>query len=190
MGDFRAAQALREVNERYEQIASGERLVPVLAAVIAVFAAIATLFAHHSSVSALAQKNEAILLQTKAADQYNYYESKRIKVQLIQALIDAGLGASGTAGRKNMEARMAKETADAKNILVKAKELETQSADAMQTSNRFMGSYENYEVGATLFEVSVVLVSITALMRTKLFLLLAGGATLVGLGFLAVGLSH
>jgi len=60
----------------------------------------------------------------------------------------------------------------------------------MQTSNRFMGSYENYEVGATLFEVSVVLVSITALMRTKLFLLLAGGATLVGLGFLAVGLSH
>jgi hypothetical protein len=187
MGDFSAAHALHEVGERHEQILAGEKLIPVLTAVIAVLAALATLFAHHSSILALAQKNEGILLQSKAADQYNYYESKRIKIQLDQALIDAGVAAAGTSGRSRMEQRMAKEDADAKAILGKAKQLELQSGDAQERSERFMGSYENHEIAATLFEVSIVLVSVTALMRTRLFLIVAGGATLVGLGFLTVG---
>jgi hypothetical protein len=190
MADFDAAHALHDVQERHEQIASGEKLVPVLAAIMAVLAALATLFAHHSSVSALAQKNEAILYQAKAADQYNYFESKRIKVQLDQALIDSGIVRSNTAGRRTMEARMKLENSQAGAILVKARDLEARSDEGILRSERFMGSYENYQVAATLFEVSIVLVSITALMRTKVLLIVAGAASAVGLGFLTFGLLH
>jgi hypothetical protein len=187
MGEFSAAHALRESGDRQQQITSGEKLVPVLTAIIAVLAAIATLFAHHSSIVGLANKNEAILLQTKAADQYNYYESKRIKVQLNQALIDSGIVPNGP-GRKKMDQRMTKENADANSILAKAVSFETQSADVMARSKSYMGSYENYQVSATLFEVAVVITSISALMRTKVLLLVSGVVSLVGLGFGFVGL--
>ncbi len=187
MGEFNAAQALREIEQRSEQIGSGEKIVPVMTAVIAVLAALATLFTHHGSISGLAEKNEAILYQSKASDQYNYYESKRIKVQLDQALIDAGVARSGTAGRASMDSRMVQENSQAKSTLRKAQLLEAQSEEHMEGAERYMTSYENYQVAATLFEVSIVLVSITALMRTKVLLLVGGGATLVGLGFFAAG---
>jgi hypothetical protein len=190
MGDFDASHALRDVHERREQIASGEKLVPVLAAVVAVLAAVATLFAHHSSTTALAQKNEAILYQAKATDQYNYFESKRIKVQVDQALIDSGIVPSGSAGRRSMEDRMKKENAQANAILAKAKALEAESNGDTADSERFLRSYESFEVAAVLFQVSIVLVSITALMSTRVLLFVAGGATLVGLGFFAAGVLH
>lgn len=188
MADFNAAQVWREVQDRGREVASGQRLVPVLAAIIAVLAALATLFAHHSSISAIAQKNEAILYQSKAADQYNYFESKRIKAQLDQGLIDSGIVARGTQGRRALENRIALENSQANSVLVKAKALETQSDEGLERSDRFMVKYENYEIAATLFEVSIVLVSITALVRTNVLLLLAGVATLVGLGFFTTGI--
>ncbi len=181
---------MHEASERHEQVASGGKIVPVSAAIVAVLAALATLFAHHSSTSALAQKNEAILYQAKAADQYNYFESKRIKAQLNQSLIDSGIVASGSAGHQAMLGRINKENGEANVILKKAKALEAQSADHIERSEQFMNSYENHEVAATLFEVSIVLISITALMRSNVLLWIAGGATLVGLGFFAVGLLH
>lgn len=181
---------MRDVSERHEQVASGEKLVPVSAAVIAVLAALATLFAHHSSTLALARKNEAILYQAKASDQYNYFEAKRIKAELNQGLIDSGLVAGGTAAHRTIQQRIARQNAEAEVILKKANALEAQSTSHGEASERFINSYENHQIAATLFEVSIVLVSVTALMRSHVLLWLAGGATLVGLGFFGVGLLH
>jgi hypothetical protein len=186
MGEFNAAHALDEVKERGEQLAAGEKLVPILAAVIAVFAALATLFANHSSISGLATKNQAILAMSKASDQYSYYESKRIKADLAQGLVDAGLAQSG-AGSKKLHRMIAKERSDAAQILPKAQSLEKQSDDEYENSERYMQSYERFEVAATLFEVSIVLVSVTALMRTKVLLFIAGGLTAIGIIFFAMG---
>jgi hypothetical protein len=186
MGEFNAAHAMAEVKERGEQLAEGEKLVPILAAIIAVFAALATLFANHSSITGLATKNEAILAMSKASDQFNYYESKRIKVQLNQALISAGLVTNGQ-GMNKMKALMSKEDSQAKGILKDAQALQKESDDRYARSEQFMQSYEKYEVAATLFEVSIVLVSITALMRTKALLYVAGTATLFGIAFFVQG---
>jgi hypothetical protein len=189
MAEFNAAQVLHEADERAEQIENGNRLVAVLAAIIAVFAALATLFANHSSISALATKNEAILAMNKASDQYNYYESKRIKVQLNQALINAGVVRTAD-GLKKMQGIMTREDGQAKTILKDAQDLQRESDDQYERAERFMQAYEKFEVSATLFEVSIVLVSITALIRTKGFGLLwvGGGATFIGLIFFLNGL--
>ena len=45
---------------------SAGRLLSLAAAVIAVLAALGTLFSHHRSITALAVKNEAILTQARA----------------------------------------------------------------------------------------------------------------------------
>lgn len=177
---------MTEVAERTEQVHGGEKLIPVAAAIIAVLAALATLFANHSSISGLAQKNEGILYQTKASDQYNYYESKRIKVQLNQALINAGL-VRDAKGLQTMKTLMAKEDSQAKTILVKAEQNQTESDDHSTAAESRMQAYESFEVGATLFEVSIVLVSITALMQTRVLLYVASITSGVGLIFLISG---
>jgi hypothetical protein len=188
MAEFNAAHVLHEAEEREEQLERGNRLVAVFAAIIAVFAALATLFANHSSISALAMKNEAILAMNKASDQYSYYESKRIKVQLNQALITAG-AVRTPSGLKTMQSNMTREDGQAKTILKDAQDLQRESDDEYERAERFMQAYEKFEVSATLFEVSIVLVSITALIRAKGYGLLwvGGGGTLIGLIFFLNG---
>ncbi|HKU68578.1 MAG TPA: DUF4337 family protein [Candidatus Baltobacteraceae bacterium] len=186
MAEFNAAHAINEVRERSEQLAEGSKLVPVLAAIIAVCAALATLFANHSSVTGLAKKNEAILAMNKAADQWGYYQAKRIKLEVNKAVLLSG-AATSEAGRTQMQKTVAKEDRASKAVLADAQNLQKTSDDEYERSERFMQSYEKYEVSATLFEVSIVLVSLTALMRTKVLLFVAGGATLVGVVFFAQG---
>lgn len=186
MGEFNAAHTLSEVTERGEQLERGEKLVPILAAVIAVFAALATLFANHSSISGLAMKNEAILTKSNAVDKWNYYQAKEIKLLVNQAFIDSGAVASAKSLTK-MSGNVTRETQKAAGAFNDAQKLDTQSDEEYDRAERFMQSYEKFEVAATFFEVSIVLVSITALMRTKVLMYVGCVATLVGIGFFAQG---
>lgn len=190
MAEFDAERALSEAQERHEHLVEGgDRLAPVSAAVIAVLAALATLFANHGSTSTLSEKNEAILYQSKASDQYNYYESKRIKVHLLQALLDAGLVGSAKARSAFAVTINAEQTA-AKRILAKAREDDAKVREHAAASEGHMAAYESDEIAATFFEVSVVLASLTALLRTRLFLYAAWAGSLVGLGFFIAGFAR
>jgi hypothetical protein len=186
MPEFNAAHVINEARERNEQLAEGEKLVPILAAVIAVFAALATLFANHSSITGLATKNEAILVQSKAVDQWNYYQAKQIKLEVNNALILSG-AVTNKNGLSLMNAAVAKERKKAADASAEAQQLTKQADDEYESAERYMRSYEKFEVSATLFEVSIVLVSITALMRAKTLLWVAGGATIVGAAFFLQG---
>ncbi len=188
MSEFNAAHTLREAGERTEQLEAGGKLIPVVTAIIAVLAALATLFSNHSSVLGLQSRTQAGITQTKASDSYNYYESKRIKIEVNQALMQAGL-VSNPAAVKSLQSRIAAENADAAPVLKKAQAEEAQSESELAQSERKMASYESHEIAATLFEVSIVLVSITALMsRSRALLYVAGGFTFAGLVFFISGL--
>ncbi len=190
MPEFDAHRVLDGANERHEHLShGGDPLVPISAATIAVLAALATLFANHGSTAALAQKNETIIYQSKAFDQYNYYESKRIKVHLNQALLDAGIVRDPSAQRR-LESVVDKEASAAKRILVKARAYDAQAKVEAGASERQMASYESYEIAATFFEVAVVLASVTLLMRTRALLYVAGAGTAAGLWFFISGFLH
>ncbi|HTA40732.1 MAG TPA: hypothetical protein VK760_16740, partial [Candidatus Acidoferrales bacterium] len=75
-----------EANERVEHLSGGSRkLVSLAAAIIAVLAALGTLFSHHRSISALTAKNVAILTQARASDRYNSYEAKQVRYNVYSA---------------------------------------------------------------------------------------------------------
>jgi hypothetical protein len=187
MSEFNASRALQEVEERSAQLEAGGKFVPVATAIIAVFAALATLFSNHSSVSGLQLRTQAGITQTKASDQYNYYESKRIKAEVNQALLQAGL-ITNAAARSGMRSRIEAENAQAAGILSKAQAEEAQSEEELDRAEGSMRSYESHEVAATLFEVAIVLVSITAIMqKTRGMTALAGVAALTGLAFFLTG---
>ncbi|MGH7736909.1 MAG: DUF4337 family protein [Candidatus Tyrphobacter sp.] len=190
MGDFSAADTLHDARERSEQIESGNRIVPVAAAIVAVLAALATLLSNHSSVSGLEGRTMAGILQTRAADQYNYYESSRIKIEVNETLEQSGL-VRDRAAVHGMQARIAKEDRKTAASLRAARNDEASSNAQLANAERSLGSYEHYEIAATLFDVSVVLISITALARgTKAPLWLGVVVTAAGLGYFIAGLAH
>src|SRR5260370_16281586 len=89
VNDFDAHKVISEAHERHEHAAAQGgrhegrmRLVPIMAALLAVAAAIATLLSNQRATAALAAKNDAIFLRTEASDSYNFYLPRSIKQHL------------------------------------------------------------------------------------------------------------
>lgn len=186
--EFNAAETLRESDDRAAQINAGGKLVPIATAIIAVFAAIATVVANHDSVIGLKSRTQAGITQIKAADQYSNYEAKRVKAEVNEALMQAGL-VTNPASLQALRARITSENSDAQKVLTTAHAQELESERELSEAERSMRAYEFHEIAAALFEVAIIMVSITALLRRSNMLLVVGcGATLMGLGFFIRGL--
>src|SRR5579863_3533565 len=87
------------------------RFVSAAMAIVAVLAALSTLFTHHRSILALAAKNKAILTQSRATDYYTSYESKQVRYDFYNALLASDLVAKadvrahiGAAAKRQAEA--------------------------------------------------------------------------------------
>jgi len=177
----------QEATERDERIAKhGSRLVPLAAAIIAVLAALGTLFSHHRSILALTAKNEAILAQARASDKYNQYEAQRVRYHLYTALLVAGVP-QRQVGIDALKQIAEKEQTASLTTHADADDLEKKSRDAEDLAARILKSYETLEIGTTFCEVAIVLVSISALVNGRILLALGCGLSAFGVAFLIVG---
>jgi hypothetical protein len=168
---------------------SGDRIVSLAAAIIAVLAALGTLFAHHRSISALSAKNQAVLTQARATDTYNAYEAKQIRYNIYQALLSTEL-VRGAQTRARLESIAQRERVSSPSVLENARSLEAQAAHQEIQSEAILRSYETLQFATTMFEVSIILVSISALTAARLFLPLGCTLSGVGLVLLVVGLAQ
>lgn len=164
-----------------------DRPVALVTAIVAVLAALGTLFAHHRSIGALSVKNAAILAQARASDTYNAYEAKQIRYNIYRALLASQL-VRDAATRARLEAVADKEQSSAPAVLEKAKALEEQSTHDDERSEAILRSYEVLQFATTAFEVSIILVSISALAGTRIFLPFACAVSGVGLVLFVAGL--
>jgi len=163
-----------------------ERVTSVVIAVAAVLAALGTLFAHHRSIAALTTKNQAILAQAKATDAYGKYEAKQVRYQIAQTLVDSGI-LNTDRGRRAVQKLADRENGASQSLLARAQSLEAESERADVSSEKVLKSYEVLQFATTLFDISVVLVSISALMRTRALLAIGAGLSVVGVVTLLVG---
>ncbi len=163
------------------------RPVAVITAIIAVLAALGTLFAHHRSIGALSVKNQAILTQSRASDTYNAYEAKQTRYNIYQALLASRL-VRDDATRTRLEAVAKQEQASSPAVLEKAQALEEQAINDDERSESILRSYEILQFATTAFEVSIILVSISALAGTRFFLPFALALSSLGLVLFVVGL--
>src|SRR5215471_10931649 len=81
----RLEEATEHAVEAAEQRARWVVYLSFSTALIAVFAAIAALESGTFSNEALMQKNEALLAQSKASDQWAYYQAKSVKAAVYAA---------------------------------------------------------------------------------------------------------
>lgn len=165
----------------------GHRATSAAVAVVAVLAALATLFAHHRSISALTVKNQAILSQARASDAYNKYEAKQVRYQIAQVLLASDLP-NNPKGRASLQSLADRERESSTALLAKAQALEASSEEDDRRSERVLKSYELLQFATTFFDIAIVIVSVSALMRARWFLGAGGALSIVGIVLFAVGL--
>jgi hypothetical protein len=136
-------------------------------AIIAVLAAIAALESGTFSNQALIEKNEALMAQEKASDQWAYYQAKSVKATIYAsqaAAVQAANAELATKAQKEAE-RYSKEEEE---ISKTAKEFEKEVAEKTEQSATSMEHHHRFAYSVTMFQISIALAAIAALSRQKM----------------------
>jgi len=135
--------------------------VSLTISILAVLVAGATLLGHRAHT-------EELLLQSRATDQWSYYQAKNIRFHEVESIADL-LGALAPADKEKTAAvreRYLKEKerydADKEDISDRAKEFEKERDLISRRADRF-------DAGEALLEVGLVICSITLLTKRRLF---------------------
>jgi hypothetical protein len=122
-------------------------------ALMAVFAALASLFAGHHS-------NEALISQIKASDQWSYYQAKGIKYEITHSVIEHNKTELDTAAAARLNEKQSKYKDEQKEIMEKAH-------DAEKDSEEHLAKHVTLARCVTLFQISIAISAISMLTRRK-----------------------
>ncbi|MEO6910217.1 MAG: DUF4337 domain-containing protein [Edaphobacter sp.] len=158
---------LQEANEKGESLTR----ISLAISILAVLVAMVTVLGHRSHT-------EAILMQSRAADQWNFYQAKKIRMDDLSVIVDlfpfqsyAGSTAAN-AKLQEYETHIRKWQSDLAEEQETAHEYEHEVTHAE-------GQAARYDLGEALLQIAVVLASITLFTRRRsyFFLGLALGAS-------------
>ncbi len=164
-----------EANEFSKQMKeageAGMRLVSLAISILAVFIAMVTVIGHRTHT-------EAILMQTRAADQWNLYQAKKIRQEQVSTTSDLlSLQPSSN------DAAVQKKLADYRSHLEKwngeIAEEQEKALDLEHEVDRAEQRAARYDLGEALLEIAVVLSSITLLTHQRRYFIVG---LLFGLG--------
>jgi hypothetical protein len=176
------ADELNELQEQAEKGRENPSLAPISVsmAILAVLVAVITLLGHRAHT-------EELLLQSRASDQWSYYQAKNIRrhsyemaVDLI-SLVDFKDKKQADKVREKYQQQADQYTKEQAEIETQATDLEKESALAQRKANRF-------DLGEVFLEVALVIASLSLLTRQRSFWLIALASGVVGLGVAATGI--
>jgi len=165
-----------ELKEAAERAKESKELAPVslTMAILAVLVATVSLMGHRAHT-------EEILLQTRATDQWSYYQAKNMRRNNLEALDDVLTALENTKEgraeevRKHFHEEIEKYRDQQKDIQGEARSLET---EVQQTSRRA----DRFDLGEVFLEIALVVTSITLLTDKRAYWYL-------GFVFAAIGLA-
>jgi len=154
-------EQVEEAVEKNEK--KGGMLIAISTALMAVFAAMASLLAGHHA-------DEAVIEQIRASDKWAFYQAKGIKDEILSF-----------SNSPDKEARSAKYKSDQAEIQTEAKESEAES----------YAHLEHHTILAravTLFQISIAISAIAILTKKKVLWYTSLGISCVGLFFFITGI--
>jgi len=167
-----------EIHEFSEQLQEGaeKRLtyVSMVIATLAVLVAMVTVLGHRAHT-------EAVLEQTRAADEWNEYQARRMRVQQLETTADllslqpSSNAAATQAKLQEYREKIARWQPEVDRDFHLAEELEAEVDHAERKAARF-------DLGEALLQISVVLASITLLTRQHRYVW--SGVVLAAVGML------
>jgi Domain of unknown function (DUF4337) len=158
------------------------RRIALTTALLAAIAAVAALHAGSTVNEALVLKAEANILQTRASDQWAYYQAKGVKAAVQEASRSSWL-AAGKDAPPAFEQTKGRYAAEQAEIKAKAEELERERDEKSHEADHLLHRHHRFASSVALFQVSIALGALAALTRNKLLWL---GSLLLGGGGLAV----
>jgi hypothetical protein len=152
------------------------RRIALTTAILAAFAAVASLQAGDTVNEALVLKTDATRLQAEASDQWAYYQAKGVKAAIAEESANARYAAGSTpsAGATQRVARYTREQEGIQRVAqAKEHERDVKSAEADHLLRRHHG----FANAVALFQVAIALGAVAALTRTRI---VWGGSLLLG----------
>jgi hypothetical protein len=147
--------------------------VALTAALLAVLAAVTALMAEHHA-------NEAMLEQIRCSDQWNFYQSKGIKLHLLETKTELLTALGKTAGREDL-AKLEQYKKDQKEI--------KEEADAEQKKSKaHLQQHTVFSRSVTLFQVGIAVGAISVLTKRKSFWFASIVFGVIGVVLLLVGM--
>jgi hypothetical protein len=176
------ANEVQELQEHAEHGSQESAMRPVAftMSVLAVLVAITTVLGHRTHT-------EAVLMQNKATDQWNFYQAHKLRAnetQLNSDLLGAVTVTNPAAAEKirksyaDHEAKWDSEMQDEQN---KARELDAEVTLAEKRAGRF-------DLSEALLEIGLVITSVTLLTRSRAYWFFGMAFAAVGIAAAVVGL--
>jgi hypothetical protein len=173
------------IHERLEhEGGSFLKRIALTTAILAAFAAVASLRAGATVNVALVLKTEATRLQAEASNQWAYYQAKGLKaaVQEASATSWLALGKEPPATYLDEQKRYKEEQAE---IRKKAEEIERQRDEKSKEADELIHHHHGFASTVALFQVSIALGAVAALTRNRLVWFGSMGMGLVGISLFA-----
>jgi Domain of unknown function (DUF4337) len=172
-------EALEKAKEAAAEAKEREHLAPVslTIAILAVFVAVVSLLGHRAHT-------EEILMQTRATDQWSYYQAKNMRRNNLEALDEVLTALEDTKAERALEvqkhfhAEIDKYREQQTEIQTEARGLEAEVQRASRRADRF-------DLGEVFLEIALVITSITLLTDNRKFWYL--GMALACVGIVAAG---
>jgi hypothetical protein len=158
-------EEMKELSERARE--SGEKRVGLTMAIVAVLLALATMLGHRAHT-------DEVLIQTKANDQWAYYQAKTIRSHMYEANSEmAGLFKENPSVAEDFKKKAEGQKQGAEVVRVKAEELEKGVDVATRRADRF-------DASEIFLEIAIVLCSITLLAGRRSYW--RGSFVMTGIG--------
>jgi hypothetical protein len=154
----------KQMKESGEGGGESLRRISLGISILAVLVAMVTVLGHRSHT-------EAVLMQSRAGDQWNEYQAKKIRMDNLSVDVDllalqpSNDSAAVAAKTKEYQAHIEKWKADLAEEEEKARDFEREVTHAEAQASR-------YDLGEALLQIAVVLCSVTLFTRNRAYFLL------------------
>ena len=175
-------EEIGELKEHAEEGANEPSLAPVTLtmAILAVLIAGVTLLGHRAHT-------EEVILQTRSADQWAYYQAKEIRRRNYELFLDE-LSVFALQDVKQVEAIKEKYKKEIERYSEELKEIEADARKEEAEVKVQEARADRYDLAEVLLEAALVISSITLLTRKKIFWLFGIVLAVAGLALGVTGL--
>lgn len=165
----------QELEEKIEEAReTADKRIGLTMAIVAVLLAVATMLGHRTHT-------EEVLIQTKAADQWAYYQAKNTRSSIHADFADlVGAQAGNEKLAEQFRKHSEEQKSSAEEIKTKAEELENETAATSRRAGRF-------DTAEIFLEIAIVLSSICLLTGLRAFWVVSLVSSAVGVAFLVMG---
>jgi hypothetical protein len=173
---------LQELHEQAEEGAHHASLAPVTVtmAILAVLVATVSLLGHRAHT-------EELLSQTRATDQWAYYQAKDIRRHTYELFLDE-TSVFALQNSEQVEKLKEKYSKEVERYRDEGKEIEAEATKAEDEVKVERRRADRFDLGEVMLEAALVICSITLLTRKRVFWILGSVLGICGVAIAAAGL--